>query len=464
VIRVHVLAAAAALTLPLAACGKKGPPLAPLRQVPGPVTELAGRRVGQEVRIQFTLPTQNVSAGRIDLDRIDLYAVTVGPGGIVPPTKELLTRRYLVKTLPVKPLPAEEETPAEPGEPEKPEKPKAPDVKDDRPLPGDRVTYVESLTEAELRPAIVAGPAIPEKGKVPAVPTALDPPVLTRYYVVRGRSRGGEPGAQSPRVALPLVTEPAPPSRVEAKVSEKSLTIEWTPPPATIDPVAASVNAQAWAAVNAPLPPPPVAPTRPRPAADPSAPTLDPAALVPITRLPGVQLPPTVVLPVPPRFNVYAVKDGTIEDTPLNPAPLTAPTFAAGEPAWSQERCFVVRTVRAYGLVSVESPATEPTCVTPVDAFPPAAPAGLKAVPVPGAMNLIWDANGEADLAGYLVLRGEAPGETLQALTPAPIRETNYTDATVKPGVRYVYAIVAVDSASPPNMSAQSPRVEEVAR
>jgi hypothetical protein len=33
----------------------------------------------------------------------------------------------------------------------------------------------------------------------------------------------------------------------------------------------------------------------------------------------------------------------------------------------------------------------------------------------------------------------------------------------VKPGVRYVYAVVAIDTATPPNVSAQA-RVEETAR
>jgi hypothetical protein len=80
-----------------------------------------------------------------------------------------------------------------------------------------------------------------------------------------------------------------------------------------------------------------------------------------------------------------------------------------------------------------------------------------------GVMNLGWDANTERDLAGYLVLRGEAPGATLQALTPAPIRETTYKDTTVKPGVRYTYAVVAVDTAMPPNTSAQA-RTDETAR
>jgi fibronectin type 3 domain-containing protein len=79
-------------------------------------------------------------------------------------------------------------------------------------------------------------------------------------------------------------------------------------------------------------------------------------------------------------------------------------------------------------------------------------------------MNLGWDANTEADLAGYVVLRGEAPGDTLQPLTPAPIAATSYEDKTVKPGVRYVYVIVAVDKATPPNRSAPSTRLEETAR
>ena len=63
-----------------------------------------------------------------------------------------------------------------------------------------------------------------------------------------------------------------------------------------------------------------------------------------------------------------------------------------------------------------------------------------------------------------MVLRGEAPGDTLQPLTPAPLRETTYRDTTVRPGVRYVYAIVAVDKATPPNTSPPSARVEGTAR
>jgi hypothetical protein len=79
-------------------------------------------------------------------------------------------------------------------------------------------------------------------------------------------------------------------------------------------------------------------------------------------------------------------------------------------------------------------------------------------------INLIWEANSEPDLAGYLVLRGDAPGDTLQAITKEPVTTNTFRDETVTPGNRYVYAIVAVDRAVPQNVSPQSNRVEETAR
>ena len=160
------------------------------------------------------------------------------------------------------------------------------------------------------------------------------------------------------------------------------------------------------------------------------------------------------------QFNVYQA-DGL---TPLNAAPLGTPSFERTGVEFGKEECFVVRTVTMAGTVSIESTASERACVTPTDIFPPAAPRGLSAVGSAGVISLIWDANTEPDVAGYLVLRGEAPGDTLQPLTPAPIKETTYRDTTVTAGVRYVYAIVAVDSAKPANTSPQSTRVEETAR
>jgi hypothetical protein len=44
------------------------------------------------------------------------------------------------------------------------------------------------------------------------------------------------------------------------------------------------------------------------------------------------------------------------------------------------------------------------------------------------------------------------------------VRENTYRDTTVTAGVTYVYAVVAVDAASPPNLSAQSAPRTETAR
>jgi hypothetical protein len=123
-----------------------------------------------------------------------------------------------------------------------------------------------------------------------------------------------------------------------------------------------------------------------------------------------------------------------------------------------------VRAVDTVSGTAIVGPASPATCVTPKDTFPPAAPKNLEAIAAVGAINLIWDANSEPDVAGYLVLRGEAPGATLQALTASPVSGSTYNDTTARAGVRYVYAVVAVDRAAPQNVSPQSNRAEETAR
>ena len=75
-----------------------------------------------------------------------------------------------------------------------------------------------------------------------------------------------------------------------------------------------------------------------------------------------------------------------------------------------------------------------PTCVTPVDTFPPAPPKSLALIAGGNGVSLLWEANTEADLGGYLVLRGEAPGDKLSPLTKAPITDTSFLDTTARRG------------------------------
>jgi hypothetical protein len=146
----------------------------------------------------------------------------------------------------------------------------------------------------------------------------------------------------------------------------------------------------------------------------------------------------------------------------VTPAPSAATEWVIPNIAFGVERCFEVRPVDKVGDAVVIGPASPRTCLTPADKFAPTAPRNLAAIAGAGSINLIWDASTESDVAGYLVLRAEAPSATLQPITQQPVAAATYRDETVKPGVRYVYSVVAVDRAD--NRSAESNRVEETAR
>lgn len=169
-----------------------------------------------------------------------------------------------------------------------------------------------------------------------------------------------------------------------------------------------------------------------------------------------------VVSPPPESLedNPFAIK----LPVPLTPAPVVGPPFAVPGVVFGVERCFEVRPVdQVFGSVVI-GPASPRTCLTPIDTFPPVAPTALAAIAAPGVISLLWNPNTEPDLAGYIVLRGEAPGATLQALNTEPVTANTYRDETVRPGTRYVYVVVAVDNAVPQNVSPQSNRAEETAR
>ena len=44
----------------LGACGKKGPPLAPIVRIPAEVTTITAQRVGNEFYLTLTVPTTNI--------------------------------------------------------------------------------------------------------------------------------------------------------------------------------------------------------------------------------------------------------------------------------------------------------------------------------------------------------------------------------------------------------------------
>ncbi len=99
--------------------------------------------------------------------------------------------------------------------------------------------------------------------------------------------------------------------------------------------------------------------------------------------------------------------------------------------------------------LELASEPTPPVHVDVVDTFPPAVPQGLAAVSAPedNTIDLSWQPDSEEDLRGYIVYRATA-GETLvwQRISGVqPLPSPTYRDASIAPGVAYLYAVSAID-------------------
>ena len=83
----------------LTACGQKGPPLAPIVYLPRPVSEVAAKRVENDVVLQFTVPTVNTdNSGPADLRKIEVYAHT----GPLPAPADFMKYGTLVASVDIK--------------------------------------------------------------------------------------------------------------------------------------------------------------------------------------------------------------------------------------------------------------------------------------------------------------------------------------------------------------------------
>ena len=436
----HRLLAVCLLIGTLAACGKKGPPLAPFQRVPAAVTAVTPLRMGDDVYLSFTVPATNVDGQKpADIDKVEVYAVTATHP---PETEEQREKAELIATVPVRPMLPEHQT-AKDGVP----LPLPPGVD-----PGAIAVVKDTLTPAARMPVELP----PKKGVIVVAPSAdSEPPVLPlvapaptelprRYYFVAGISPRGRMAVPSTPVSIPLESGSTPPGAPTVTYTESEMTLTWPPSP----------DARTATTEVAPLV------------------VVTPAAATAVPALPPLVAKSLGFNSTATTYHVYEVPKAPVADAAslvalpaaLTPQPLAVTTVPIKGVSFGAERCFVVRPVDTVFGVVVQGPASPVTCVTPRDTFAPAAPKQLAAIGSAGVINLIWEPNSEADLAGYIVLRGEAPGDKLQALTPSPIAATNYRDSDVKAGVGYVYAVVAVDKGDPPNTSVQSNRAEETAR
>lgn len=276
--------------------------------------------------------------------------------------------------------------------------------------------------DSDMQP--LEGPGL-DQGATAHVPDALEKIGLggeatTRTYVGVGITTRGRRGPVSKATAVPLGPAPDAPAQPSLAYDETTITISWTPVPEP-------------------------------PTENGDGPTLayhvydvSPAAPSSTTERGGDRSTSAGGLP-----------------TRLTDMPLAEPPYSDTRITWNAERCYSVRAVRRFGALAVEGDASQARCAILKDTFPPAPPTGVTAVASEGSINLIWTPNNERDLAGYRVLRATLPDGELTLVTPTTITESSFADA-VKAGVRYAYAVQAVDSAD--NASKPSDRVEETAR
>ncbi len=442
--RLALIVFVAAAFLP--ACGKKGPPLPPLVKAPARPDPFVARRLGSIVYLQVRIPTANADAtSPADIEHVEVYGFTGSPSDNV----DIFKYGTLVASIPVRKPPEETAQPTSHGKAgrrvEKPEArppapPRPPASMENGFDQGDTIVVTEPLGPAQYvevvpktkKPALkITAPPVKDDLR-PLGPAPLTAPPA-RIYVAVGINHKAQKGAVSARQSVALSAPASAPSAPTITYGETAFTITWTPP----------ADAYQGAPTGDVLKSTPIG-TRPIFGAYnvydvPPTPQAPGAAKAPTPPAPGGQMP-----------------------TPVNAVPIAAPPFVDKRIVFGKPHCYAVRAVTLSGTQSIEGELSPVQCVTPVDTFAPVAPISLKAVGSEGAISLIWDANTEPDLAGYLVMRATLPGSEFTPVTPVPIKETTFNDTTVTKGVHYAYVVVAVDTAK--NASARSNQVEESAR
>jgi hypothetical protein len=427
----------------VSACGKRGSPLAPIRIVPGTITNIIARRTGDEIKVTFNVPVNNADNSTPPVvAAIEVFAAA-GPPTVTAPTP--VTLAHVELSVPTGYVP-----------------PPVPPPQPNRPPPPPPIT---TLSMARFPPFQLFDPtprAETPRSRSQVLPSTAAEILVDKYRKARVEVRPlpttaveGEPIAAAPEPgaapsAAAVVTDPRPLPGEEASFSLQV--------PAERAAAAGSPDASVYRVIL-------VGATDKRRRGTPSPVLEFPLAIEvaaptqPASTYTATTLTLTWTPGAPAQaFRVYSAdRSGKEDKRPLNPAPLALPTFTTPV-EFGVERCFVIRAAVVRNPASTESAPTPPLCLTAVDTFPPPAPTGLSLLPTDNQVQLQWNAVTAADLEGYLVLRG-VDGAAPQPLMTTPVTELTYRDAAPRAGQRHTYVVVAVDKAG--NRSAVSNQVDE---
>ena len=215
----------------------------------------------------------------------------------------------------------------------------------------------------------------------------------TAFFAIKAFSRKGRDAGFSNVSSLQILNLPESPADLQAVVTEKAIQLSWKPPAHSVFGGSA----------------PPVAGYR-------------------ILRA-EVGLPPAESVPT---LEIGSVDGLTYQDS----------SFEFGHT--------YEYTVRAFVGPGAATPQLAPSAsveVTARDVFPPARPQNVRAIAVPGAVEISWSPNAEPDLAGYNLYRSlnEGRGNSFSKLNAEPLPIPVFRDPTITSGLRYTYHVTAID-------------------
>jgi hypothetical protein len=172
--------------------------------------------------------------------------------------------------------------------------------------------------------------------------------------------------------------------------------------------------------------------------------------------------PPTTALsggPVhnPAGYRIYRSATGQPGSFELRGETASPPyldsNFAFGQTYYYQVAAVFGAT--GHLALSDASPAVK---VAPRDIFPPTPPQSLTSIYAAGAVELVWTANTEPDLAGYNVYRLD--NQTAQRLNKELLRTPIFRDTTAPQGKTLTYYVTAVDRSGNESKPSQKEEVE----
>jgi len=182
--------------LALAACGRRGPPVAPERRLPAAIQDLSAAVVGEGVRLTWTLPRIRVDRSPVkELRRAEVHRRLEAPGPPEPARPAVLTFGGLFGGPPA--------------------------------LPGfERVANIA-----------LAQPGAAEVARGQVVYTDAQGLSLGRRYtyVVVVVDEQGRPSPPSNRVAVAVAAPPQPPARLVAEPGDREVRLSWEAPTSLAD-------------------------------------------------------------------------------------------------------------------------------------------------------------------------------------------------------------------------------------